>query len=42
MKKMFNPIEIMEEDVADTENLPDLSGHMQMAWGICVNFLLTL
>jgi len=29
---MLNPIEIMEEDVADTENVPDPSEYVQMAW----------
>ena len=28
-KKSLNPIEIMEEDVADTKNVPDPSEYMQ-------------
>jgi len=31
-KKSLNPIEILEEDVADKENVPDTSEYMQMAW----------
>jgi len=30
--KSLNPIETMEEEVADTENVPDPSEYMQMAW----------
>ena len=31
-KKSLNPIEIVEEDVADMENVLDPSEYMQMAW----------
>jgi len=31
-KKSLHPVEIMEEDVPDTENVPDPSEYMQTAW----------